>query len=84
MYDTLLFLSFISLSGVLVLPVFYQQTPFILSQHQAHEENVEESLHLLLTSSDQEFEYTTAGSLIDTIGKQWGLIQHKNLESTLS
>ena len=73
MYDTLLFLSFISLSGVLVLPVFYQQTPFILSQHQAHEENVEESLHLLLTSSDQEFEYTTAGSLIDTIGETMGV-----------
>jgi hypothetical protein len=73
MYDTMLFLTFVSLSGLLVLPVFYQEAPYLVSQHQGHEERVESTLHLLLTSSVKNFSYTTAGTIIDTVGETIGI-----------
>jgi hypothetical protein len=73
MYDTMLFLVFVSLSGVLLLPVFYQQAPYALSQHHAHEEKVEDTLSLLLTSTSDGFVYTTAGTILDAAGETIGI-----------
>jgi len=73
MYDTLLFLCFVSLSGVIVLPMFYQESAYVLSQHQAHEGKVDTTLQMLLTSTVDEFSYTTAGSLIDGVGETIGI-----------
>lgn len=73
MYDTLLFLCFVSLSGVVILPMFYQQHPALIAQHQAHEEKVDATLHALLLSTTDDFSYTTAGSVIDSVGDSIGL-----------
>lgn len=73
MYDTLLFLCFVSLSGVVVLPMFYQQYPARLTQHQAHEEKVDFTLQTLLVSTADDFLYTTAGSIIDHLGSTVGI-----------
>jgi len=73
MYDTMLFLVFLSLSGVLLMPIFYQQAPYSLTQHQAHEEKVEDALSLLLSSTTDGFVYTTAGTILDTAGETIGI-----------
>ncbi len=73
MYDTMLFLTFVSLSGLLILPMFYQEGPYLVSQHQGHEERVESTLHSLLTSSAQNFSYMTAGTIIDSVGEAIGI-----------
>ncbi len=67
MYDAVFFIVLVSLSGALLLPAMMNQTALQASVEKKREELVDETLLMFMTSRENTFEYTFAGSQIETI-----------------
>ncbi|RLF59878.1 MAG: hypothetical protein DRN27_01330 [Thermoplasmata archaeon] len=73
MYDTILFLTFISLAGAVLLPAFIPSNISSSSEKAIHDNAVDESLHLMLISTSKEFNYTIGSSIIQPFAETMGI-----------
>jgi hypothetical protein len=72
-YDTLLFLSLISLAGVVLLPAFIPENQVSTSQHLHHDKFVQETLQTFLITHIDQLNYTLAGEHINFFATSLGI-----------
>lgn len=73
MYDAVLFLVMVSLSGVVLLPVLQSNIATDTSVDCHREELVDETLLMLMTARDDDFGYLFAGSQVDALARIIGI-----------
>jgi hypothetical protein len=73
MYDAILFIVMVSLSGVILLPALRSPTMVETSIETHREQVVDEALHTFLVSRADCFDYTLCGDLIDNIAGSIGI-----------
>jgi hypothetical protein len=73
MYDAILFIVMVSLSGVILLPALRSPTAVESSVEKHREQVVDEALHTFLVSRADSFEYTLCSDLIDDVAGNIGI-----------
>ncbi len=73
MYDAVLFLVMVSLSGVVLLPVLQSNVATDTSIDCHREALVDETLLMLMTARDDNFDYLFAGSQVDALASSIGI-----------
>ena len=73
MYDAVLFITMVSLSGVVLLPALTSNIAIDASVEKHREEIVDEALLMLMTTRVDDFEYVFAGSQIDNVASSVGI-----------
>lgn len=73
MYDAILFIVMISLSSVILTPIFEMQTINQVSGDSYRENIAEETLHTFLVSMPLNFSYNIGGTLIDAAAETIGI-----------
>ena len=89
-YDTLLFLIFVSIAGVMLLPAFIPSNLVSSQEYKIYDMDTEATLHLLMVSTCDEFNYTIAKEIIDPFAETIGIntshqsgIYHNMIQWTL-
>jgi len=86
MYDAILFIVMISLSSIILTPIFEMQTINKLAGERYRENVAEETLHTFLVSMPSNFNYNLGGSIVDTAAETLGIdvADNNNLYHTIT